>query len=290
MSYTLFDMVAFGSSKTGLTPNYRLYNPDHTAAGSLISSGIVEFGFGYYGAITARPDSFTGAIRWIAGDGSPDVWLPINPRGDSENLDAKISSIIGSAGTGAYAITVTVSDGSNPLQNARVTVREGVNQYTASTNVSGVASFSLDAATYTISISKPGYSFTPTTILVTGAANFNKVMTAIVIPVPGNPTLCNVYGTFIDLEGNPLEGIEIKFTLLLNPVGTNASVLADRTVTATTNASGQLIDGNGNTYISLARNDYITPTGSAYRVDSTAAHLANRITLEAATFNLGSLA
>ncbi len=289
MSFTRYRGVAFGSSQTGLSVGYRLYNSSGVAVGSRITAGVIEIGHGYYSAVVAMTDSFIGEVRWDTGTGLFASEF-INP-GSDENLDLKISSLVGNAGTGAFQVTVTVTDNSaNLLQNARVRLSEGINVYTALTNVSGVASFSLDAATYSLGISKAGFQYTPTAITVTGAANFNAVMTAIVIPVPSDPTLCNVYGTFIDLEGNPLEGIEIKFTLLLTPVGTNGPVLADRTATATTNASGQLIDENGNAYIALSRNDFITPTGSAYRVESTAAHLANRITLEAVTFDLGSLA
>ena len=72
-------------------------------------------------------------------------------------------------GSGAYAITVTVTDGTSALENASVRVTEGLNSYVLQTDASGNATFSLDAATYTVNITKFGYSWTQTTRTVTAA-------------------------------------------------------------------------------------------------------------------------
>ena len=166
---------------------------------------------------------------------------------------------------------------------------EGVNHYTAITNSSGVATFSLDGATYTLGATKSGYSFTPVSVIVSSNTNFNEAMTAIVIPSPSNPTLCNVYGTFVDLEGNPMAGVAFTFTLETANPAKSGMIFSERIYTASTNSSGQLIDGAGNTYVSLARNDGITPAGTKYAIVSSAAAFNHKITLAAATFDLASL-
>lgn len=126
------------------------------------------------------------------------------------------------SGSGAFAVTVTVTDGSAALQNATVRLVEGANAYTTQTNSSGVASFSLDAATYALTITKAGYSFTPATITVSASGNFAKAMTAIVIPAQSDPALTTVYAHTYSQQGAVLSGEAVSFTLVTAPSGTGA--------------------------------------------------------------------
>lgn len=118
-----------------------------------------------------------------------------------EDIDAQLSSThgagawgSGSSGAGAFTILITVTDGTNPLQNATVRMIEGANPYTAITNSSGVAAFSLDSATYSVAITKAGYQFTPTTLVVSGATSHTYAMTQTVITPPSDPSLCRISG------------------------------------------------------------------------------------------------
>lgn len=79
---------------------------------------------------------------------------------------------------------ITVDDGTTALQNATVRMTEGVNSYTALTDASGVAVFNLDDATYVVSISKSGYSYSGTTIVVNGTETATYSMTANATSVP----------------------------------------------------------------------------------------------------------
>lgn len=84
-------------------------------------------------------------------------------------LPTAIAAISTGAGSGAYTITVTVTDGTDPLQNATVRILDGsTTMATGTTDASGNVEFSLDAATYTVAITKVNYQFTPTTRTVTG--------------------------------------------------------------------------------------------------------------------------
>lgn len=291
MSYTRLHGVSFGKSKTGLagTCSYHLYDAAGSSAGSDITAGITERSPGYYAATIAFTDTFTGEVRWYDGS-STYVSEFINPS-DGEWIDQKLSSIASSVGTGAHSVTVTVTDGVNPVASARVQLREGVNTYTALTNVSGVATFALDSATYSLGITKGGYEFTPVTVIVTADANFNEVITATVIPAaPADPNMCAVYGTFSDLVGvSDLTTVKFTFILQVQGPAKAGKILVPRTVTGGLNASGQLIDSSGALYVNLARNDDITPAGSQYHVVSKEAHLDHRLTLNAATFDLASL-
>lgn len=93
-------------------------------------------------------------------------------------LDAILAAASASAGSGARTVTVTVNDGlGNLLQNAVVRMTEGANSYRALTNASGVAVFNLDDATYVVAITKAGYSYSGTTIVVNGTETATYSMT-----------------------------------------------------------------------------------------------------------------
>ncbi|KKL14537.1 hypothetical protein LCGC14_2514660, partial [marine sediment metagenome] len=67
-----------------------------------------------------------------------------------ETLSDQIDGIVGSTGTGARTIAVTVNDGAAVLENATVRFTEGANTYAGPTDASGEISFSLDDATYAV--------------------------------------------------------------------------------------------------------------------------------------------
>lgn len=104
-----------------------------------------------------------------------------------------------STGTGAYTLTVTVNDGTTALQNATVRLSEGVNAFAGQTNASGVVTFSLDAATYSVAITKDGYSFTPTTKVVAGSGTQTYSMTLVVVVPDADPLKCVATVTCYDV-------------------------------------------------------------------------------------------
>jgi hypothetical protein len=122
------------------------------------------------------------------------------------------------AGTGANLVTVTVTDGTSPLLNAIVRLTQGINSFVASTNSSGVASFALDSATYGITITKAAYQFSPSTIVVTGSANFAEVMTvAVAIGAPADPSQITGFLTTRNAQGLVQPHTSITFQLATAP-------------------------------------------------------------------------
>lgn len=70
MAYIRFKTAAFGLANGSLaTVGYELYNPDGSANGSRITTGVAErgTGSGVYGASVSFPDGFVGEIRWDTG-------------------------------------------------------------------------------------------------------------------------------------------------------------------------------------------------------------------------------
>jgi hypothetical protein len=121
-----------------------------------------------------------------------------------------VSGTSAGAGTGARTVTITVTDGTTALQNAVVRLTEGVNTFRALTNASGVAVFNLDDASYTVAVTKSGYTYSGTTLVVDGTETATYSMTVISITPPDDPALCAVtfhlrdqYGT--DLANQPVE-------------------------------------------------------------------------------------
>lgn len=209
MSFQVFHLAVFGPLSTGLgTVGFRLYNADGTPNGGRITSGVLERAPGSYAALITLPDAFTGEIRWDTGGGSP-IFASALVNPDDEpgyELDAIAARIIADhgmgsyvwaggvgSGTGAYLVSVTVKDSGTltALQNVRVRVTDGINEFISTTDVAGVALFSLDAATYELMMSKEGYEFRPVSIVVAASANFDETMLQVSVA--------------IDLAGNRLE-------------------------------------------------------------------------------------
>jgi hypothetical protein len=201
------------------------------------------------------------------------------------------------AGAVAYSITVTVTDGTAPLENAAIRVTEGAGSFVAVTDVDGQAVFSLDAATYLVSATKGGYSFTPATRTVTGneagtlTADIEMAAVAPVAP-PADASMCRVTGFFEDGNGVPSVGVSIEFHLVVpaNGAALSERMIAGRVVTATTDANGQLVDAAGNLYLDLQRNDLLLPVGTKWQVISPALGLRRvDLTLAFATYDMADL-
>ena len=149
-----------------------------------------------------------------------------------------------SNGHGAYACTWTVNDGSTVLQSAVVRFDNGAGTIaTAVTNSSGQVSMSLDAATWTVSITKGGYSFTPTTHVVsstssTWTATFS--MTAEVTTPDPDPaksvTTIVCYGTDTLVE----QGVTIYVRQISVPPNDEDHVFDGSTAEYTSDSNGEI--------------------------------------------------
>ena len=213
------------------------------------------------------------------------------PGGNStgEQLDKAGSGSSGGGwlGNGPYEATVTVRDESaSPLQNVQVRIVEGVNVFSGLTDVNGEVTFSLNGATYQVTLSKAGYSFTPATKTVTadqtGSLMEPLVMVQTVsITTPDDPDLCRVYGFTKDLMGVVKVGVQVSFRLSRHPA--QSGVLLDNTPITVTS------DSNGYFEADLIRSDVMTPNRT-YVVKSTDLGLRDvEISLTSATLDLSTI-
>jgi hypothetical protein len=153
-------------------------------------------------------------------------------------LPAQISGISGGSGSGARTVTITVNDGTTVLQNALIRLTEGANTFTATTNVSGVATFNVDDATYTVAITKSGYSYAGTTLVVDGTETRTYSMTQVSVTPPTDPALSAIEVLCLGTAFTAQSGIDIDFRMSGIASGDQDKAYPGAKVTVTSNGSG----------------------------------------------------
>lgn len=245
---------------------------DSTPTGVLVRNGdntgetvtITNKSTGAYKAATAIPDDWAaGDVVQIRGNatvgGVTDNWIIWQSTLDSA-----------AAGSGARTVTITVDDGTDPIEGARVRVTQGAETYVVSTDADGEAVFALDDATWGVAITKALYAFTPTTLVVDGDETRTYSMTAQSLPSPGSALQTTAYLYLYDANGDPVEGGEVSF-LLHNSDGTTGRAYDNDAVVATSDASGlvSLTLLKSTRYVAsygTGRVQFTTGTGSTYAI------------------------
>lgn len=141
------------------------------------------------------------------------------------------------SGSGARTCTLTVNDGTTVLQNAKVRVTQGSESYVQSTNASGVVVFYLDDATWSVTITKPGYSFAGASLVVNGTEAQTYSMTSVVV-TPGDPDTTTAYITIRDGADDPVSGATVQIQVLKFANNTTGTGIDNPLVTGTTDVSG----------------------------------------------------
>lgn len=157
------------------------------------------------------------------------------------DLDTQLDAILaasGGAGSGARTVTITVNDGTTALQNAVVRLSEGLNTYRTLTNASGVAVFNVDDATYTVAVTKSGYTYAGTTLIVNGTETATYSMTAVSVTPPANPDLSAVVVLCLGTDFEAESGVTIDLRIVTFPSGSTNTAYPGLKQTATSNGSG----------------------------------------------------
>lgn len=216
---------------------------------SLAISGVNPNGFvGSVLLSTDAPSVFKSTDRTtiasIQANGVPVTSLNTLSQTQIKNaVDTQLSGTHGSgswesggAGSGARTVTITVTDGTDPLENAKVRMTNGAESYLVETDTNGEADFALDDATWAVAITKSGYTFTPTTLAVSGDTTHTYAMTAISI-ASSDPGLVTGYSTCLGSDGEPLAGVSVSLQMTKPPTGSGTAFDAD-TVTQTSGSDG----------------------------------------------------
>jgi hypothetical protein len=220
--------ATLAEARTGLGPlAVRICAGSETADNLLYDGFLAEGTTVIDSKVNAELDS--ASLRAALGMSAADL--------DSQ-LDAILAAASAGAGTGARTVTITVNDGTTALQNAVVRFTEGSNTFRALTNASGVATFNLDDATYTVAVTKSGYSYAGTTLIVNGTETATYSMTAISITPPDNPDLSAIVVTCLGTDFETQSGVTIDLRIITLPSGSTNAAYPGLKQTATSNGSG----------------------------------------------------
>lgn len=137
------------------------------------------------------------------------------------------------AGTGANTVTVTVTDGTSPIQGAKVRATLGATSNLLVTDASGRAVFLLDNGTWAIAATAPGYQGASVSQAVAGNASVTVALTAVVVTPPADPAQSTAY----TLAYAP--GVTLTFQLSVPPSG-DGHLFSAAAVTGTANGAGLL--------------------------------------------------
>lgn len=210
----------------------------------------------------SSPD--TTRYRGSVDDANGDTWLVYAgttvPASENAYLAEWQSPVFeaSTAGSGNNTVTVTVLDGVTPISNAKVSIfLGGLLVRVGYTNISGVALFLLDAASYTINVSLFGYTAVAgQALVVSGNMNANVAMTPIALAVASPAGLCTVRFIVYESDGyTPLAGAIVAAKL-------NKNSAVDTILLSTALHSG-VTDSNGICDLTLVQGTSIIK-GSKY--------------------------
>jgi len=176
-------------------------------------------------------------------------------------LDTEVSGISG--GSGAYSFTLVTFDTSTSqvIPQAGLAVRN-VSQTSliaaGRTNSGGKATFNLDADSFVVVATAPGYNFDAyDTIVVSGTGSDTIFGDQFDPGSPSSPGLCRVYGFLYDIKGEPEEGASVTAHLPSGVARFSVVIISPYSVSTTT-------DNNGYFYLDLIPSDSLIPPGIKY--------------------------
>lgn len=199
-------ITTVGAAGAGLTDLGGMSTMMKAQVESEVNDALIAKGLDHlvFTSVTGTDIADNSIIARIAASGATADWDTFVQTTDSlqairDRGDAAWTTGAG-GGAGARTVAITVNDGVTALQNAYVRVTNGAETYVLQTSVAGLATFSLDDATWSVAITKPLYSFTPTTLVVNGDETQTYSMSAVSIPA-SSPGLVTGYLYCLDNEG-----------------------------------------------------------------------------------------
>ncbi len=211
---------------------------------ALATGQVVEYGFGQYG-IDVPAVGISGLIFAVVTVTGKEVRSVRNQIREAAELntaqyDAIIAAAEGSALTGPYARTVTVtdSDTSTAIQNAKVRLYRTGETGTETTNVSGVATFTVEAATWSYAITANGYTGVAGTIAVSANGNTPIAMVAATVTPPTNPSLSAIEVLCLGVDFEAESDIDIDFRIAEIETGDQNKTYSGAKVTVSSDSNG----------------------------------------------------
>lgn len=144
------------------------------------------------------------------------------------------------AGTGARTITITVDDGTDPLEGALIRMKQGAEDYVVTTDANGVAVVGRDDASWQVTITKPGYDFVPTTLVVSGDASVTYSMTPRTITPSAEPGQTTGFARIYGKTGAVEKDVTVQVQLLSANPGTDGISYDAEVVSKISDVSGDV--------------------------------------------------
>jgi len=141
-----------------------------------------------------------GDLAWTTGEGGTGLTAEETRAAlglAAANLDTQLGDIADdvealavTAGSGAWTVTITVDDGTDPLESATVRATKGAESYQNTTDADGEAAFALDSGTWTVAITLFGHTFTSTTLVISADTEqtYSMIAVSITASEPGQVT------------------------------------------------------------------------------------------------------
>lgn len=142
-------------------------------------------------------------------------------------------------GGGARTVTITVTDGTDPIEGARVRLESGGQSYAETTDADGEVLLHVDDATWSVAITKPLYTFPGALLVVDGPESETYAMDALAIPAPGSDLQTTGFLTTYDANGDIAAGVTVAFVLAASD-GTAGRGFDATPITATSDDDGLL--------------------------------------------------
>jgi len=158
-----------------------------------------------------------------------------------KTLSEQIDGIDGGASlTGPFTRTVTVTDASTSgaIENAKVRLFRTGETGSLQTNLGGVASFTVEAATWSYAITANGYTGTSGTIVVSANGDTAVQLMASSVTPPTDPALSAIEVLCLNANFAAASGIDIDFRMALVATGDQNRAHPGAKKTVTSNGSG----------------------------------------------------
>jgi hypothetical protein len=158
-----------------------------------------------------------------------------------KTLSEQIDGIDGGASlTGPFTRTVTVTDASTSgaIQNAKVRLFRTGETGSLQTNSGGVASFTVEAATWSYAITANGYTGTSGTIVVSANGDTAVQLMASSVTAPTDPALSAIEVLCLNANFAAASGIDIDFRMASVATGDQNRAHPGAKKTVTSNGSG----------------------------------------------------
>lgn len=193
-------------------------------------------------------------------------------------------------GGGANLVTITVTDGTDPLENARVRVSSGVISEADDTDADGEVQFALASATWTVTIERAGYESEVASLVVSGTTSHTYPLTALVVTPPASPSVATGTMLVLDEMQDPEEGVSISLQMTEGP-GIAGYSLDTKIRTEVSNGSGvvQFVKLRRGATYSLWRGPANDTFDSSAFVSQPAATRVTFVVPNADTFNIAEV-